>query len=156
MRRELTACLLLGLAGGGLVLLGAGRPWDAASALPAAAVDEVNPVATLASSLAAVVLLGTVVVAVTRAAGRRLSGSLVVLAALGVTYATLDADAAWSVWRGVVLLGAVLAALAGTMAAARGHRWTSMSRRYDAPSAERAAHESDPWRAMDRGDDPTL
>ncbi|HWM00620.1 MAG TPA: Trp biosynthesis-associated membrane protein [Nocardioidaceae bacterium] len=159
MRRELAVCLAVGLLGGGLMLLGSGRAWDgAASAAPVPTVsgDAVDPVGSLASTLGAVVLLGTIVVAVTRALGRRLAGSVVVLAALGAAYVATTATGGWSPWRGAVLLGAVLGTCGGALAALRGQRWASMSRRYDAPSTPRPAHESDPWRALDRGEDPTL
>ena len=156
MRRALAACLVLGLAGGGMVLFGAGQPWDAGAAVPTVSGDDVNPVGSLVSSLGAVMLLGTVVVAVTRTVGRRLAGAIVVLCALGAVYVTVTASGGWSGWRGLVLLGAVLAAVAGALAAVRGSRWAAMSRRYDAPSQPRPEHESDPWRALDRGDDPTL
>lgn len=156
MRRELAVCLAAGLLGGGLILLGAGRPWDSAPVVPTVSGDDVNPVGSLASSLGAVVLLGTVVVAVTRTLGRRLAGAVVVLAAAATAYVTVDADVGWSGWRAAVLLGAVLGVLAGALGAVRGQRWAAMSERYDAPSAAPPRHESDPWRALDRGDDPTL
>ncbi len=156
MSRGLATCLAAGLLGGGMVLYGAGQPWSTAPPVPTVTGDEVNPVGSLASSLGAVVLLGTVVVAVTRALGRRVAGAVVVLAAVATGYVTLGAGGTWSGWRVLVLVGAALGAAAGTLAAARGPRWAAMSRRYDAPSAPRPEHESDPWRALDRGDDPTL
>jgi hypothetical protein len=156
MRHPLAVCLAAGLLGGGLVLLGAGEPWEPAARVPTVPGEDVNPVGTLASSLGAVVLLGTVVVAVTRSHGRRLAGAVVVLAALATGYVTVTADGAWSGWRLAVLVGALLGVVAGSLAALRWPGWAVMSERYDAPSAARPAHESDPWRALDRGDDPTL
>jgi len=156
MRRELVVSLVAGLLGGGLILLGSGRPWDSTAPVASVAGEAVDPVGSLASTLGAVVLLGTIVVAVTRALGRRLAGGVVVLAALGAVYVAITASGDWSVWRVAVLLGALLGACGGALAALRGQRWASMSRRYDAPSAPRPAHESDPWRALDRGEDPTL
>jgi hypothetical protein len=157
VRRELALCLVAGLVGGGLVLLGAGRAWDGAPTVPAVPTvsDDVSPVGSLASSLGAVVLLGTVVVAVTRTVGRRLAGAVVVLAGAATASVSVGAAGGWPVWRFAVLAGAVLGVLAGGLAVARGPRWAAMSRRYDAPT-DRPAHESDPWRALDRGDDPTL
>nr|MDQ4006812.1 hypothetical protein [Actinomycetota bacterium] len=102
MRRELALCLVAGLLGGGLVLLGAGRPWDSASAVPTVS-DDVSPVGSLASSLGAVVLLGTIVVAVTRTVGRRLAGAVVVLAGAATAYAGVEASGGWPVWRFAVL-----------------------------------------------------
>jgi hypothetical protein len=153
--RELVACLVAGLAGGGLVLFGAGRPWNAPDS-GALVTGDVNPVGSLLSSLGAVLLLGTIVVAVTRSAGRRLSGVITAATGLTATVVTATAAGGWTGWRLGVLAGAVLAAAAGLLAAARGPRWAGMSRRYDAPAAPRPPHESDPWRALDRGEDPTL
>jgi Tryptophan-associated transmembrane protein (Trp_oprn_chp) len=157
MRNQLAVSLAAGLLGGGMVLLGAGQPWGSpAPPVPTVTGDEVNPVGSLVSSLGAVVLLGTIVVAVTRAAGRRLAGAVVVLAAVATAYVTLTAAGPWSGWRATVLVGAGLGVVGGGLAAVRGHRWAGMSTRYDAPSTPRSPHESDPWRALDRGDDPTL
>jgi hypothetical protein len=159
MRRELAGSLAAGLLGGALILLGAGQPWDAAArspTVPGDPVNPVNPVGTLVSSLGAVVLLGTLVVAVTRTFGRRLAGSVVVLTALATGYVALGAGGTWTAGRAGVLAGAVLGLLGGALTAVRGPRWAAMSERYDAPSAPRPVHESDPWRALDRGDDPTL
>ncbi|MDQ4086124.1 MAG: hypothetical protein M3165_09935, partial [Actinomycetota bacterium] len=133
MRHPMAACLVAGLLGGALVLLGAGRPWGPATPVPTVSADAVNPIGTLVSSLGAVVLLGTVVVTVTRSHGRRLAGAVVVLAALATGYVTLTADGAWSGWRLAVLAGALLGVLAGTLAALLGPRWAAMGERYDAP-----------------------
>jgi hypothetical protein len=159
VRHQLATCLAAGLLGGGLVLVGADQPWHPVAPVPTVSGEpgeSVNPVGTLLSSLGAVVLLGTIVVAVTRSVGRRLAGAVVVLAALATGYVTVDAAGGWSAWRATVLAGALLGVLGGALAALRGPRWASMSERYDAPSAPRPAHESDPWRALDRGEDPTL
>jgi len=160
MRNQLALSLAAGLLGGGLVLLGAGQPWGSTGPpVPTVSGDEVNPVGSLVSSLGAVVLLGAIVVAVTRTVGRRLAGAVVALAATSAGYvavAAAGASATWSVWRVAVLAGAVLGLLGGVLAAVRGPRWAAMSSRYDAPSTPRPAHESDPWKALDRGEDPTL
>jgi hypothetical protein len=160
MRRELAVCLGAGLVGGGLVLLAAGQPWGDAvggsPGTPVPAADAVNPVGSLLSSLGAVLLLGAVVVGVTRTTGRRLAGAVIVLGAVAAAYVTVAADDGWSLARVGALLGAVLGLVAGTLAAARGPHWAAMSSRYDAPSARRSAADTDPWRALDRGEDPTL
>jgi Tryptophan-associated transmembrane protein (Trp_oprn_chp) len=156
MRHEMPVCLAGGLLGGGLVLLGAREPWHAVSASAAAVGADVNPVGSLVSTLGAVLLLGTLVVAVTRTVGRRVAGAVVLLAAVAAAAVAVGAGGGWTPWRAAVPAGAVLAGAAGGLAALRGPRWAAMSRRYDAPSAPRPAHESDPWRALDRGDDPTL
>ena len=157
MRNQLALSIAAGLLGGGLVLLAAGQPWgDPGPTVPTVSGQDVNPVGSLVSSLGAVVLLGAIVVAVTRTVGRRLAGLVVVLAAAATAYVTVTAAGAWSGWRVSVLAGAVLGAAGGALAAVQGHRWAAMSTRHDAPSAPQPAHESDPWKALDRGDDPTL
>ncbi|MGH3365884.1 MAG: Trp biosynthesis-associated membrane protein [Nocardioidaceae bacterium] len=156
MRRELAICLAIGLLGGGLVVLGAERPWGTTAATPGVPDSSVDPMGSLASSIGAVMLLGTIVVAVTRTVGRRLAGGVVTLASVAVGFVVVTSDGSWTGWRVTVLLGAVLGAAAGVLAIARGRRWTSMSQRYDAPTGPKPSHESDPWRALDRGDDPTV
>jgi hypothetical protein len=59
------------------------------------------------------------------------------------------------VWPTVGLVGAALAALGGLVLLLRAGDWpTGLSARYEAPAA--AATSDDPWRALDRGDDPTI
>ncbi|MPZ60663.1 MAG: TIGR02234 family membrane protein [Propionibacteriales bacterium] len=154
MRWRFGAAVLAGLFGGALVVWGAGEAWDTDPLGSAAGAGEGS--GSLAGSLGAVVLAGSAVVAVTRAVGRRLAGLLVAVAGAVTVYVAAVADGGWSAWRVLVLAGGVLAVCGGVPAAARGHRWPSMSQRYDAPSARDESHESDPWRALDRGEDPTL
>lgn len=68
-------------------------------------------------------------------------------------------------WSWLAVIGGVLLAGAGLASALRGGRWRAMSQRYEAPGAERAtarhaaADAADPdaaWRALDRGEDPTI
>ncbi|HET7326614.1 MAG TPA: Trp biosynthesis-associated membrane protein [Nocardioidaceae bacterium] len=153
MRRLFGLSVAAGLVGGALVILGGRSPWRPEEVLGVPTAPDAH--ASVAASLGAVVLLGTLVVAVTRAAGRRLSGAVVALSAAGAVVAVLTADADWVPWRGAALAGAVLGLVAGGLAAWQGHRWASMSSRYDAPGA-RPPHESDPWKALDRGEDPTV
>lgn len=153
MRRAFPVSLGAGLVGGALVVFGGRSPWVPDEALGVAAAPDAG--ASVAASLGAVIVLGTLVVGVTRALGRRLAGAVVALAAVGALVAVTSADADWVPWRIAALAGGVLGALSGCLAAWQGHRWASMSRRYDAP-ASRPAHESDPWKSLDRGEDPTV
>ena len=58
------------------------------------------------------------------------------------------------VWPVLTLLAAVLLAVCGVVVAARAGRWKlGMSARYAAPAGRRSA---DPWRRLDRGEDPTV
>jgi Tryptophan-associated transmembrane protein (Trp_oprn_chp) len=149
---RLGLALALGLLGGALVTLGARRPWEDHGALDVPTAPLAH--ASVAVSLGAVIILGSLVVGVTRAWGRRAAGVLVALAGFGAVVVVVGADAEWVGWRIAALLGSVLAAAAGILSAARGHTWASMSGRYDAPTG--VADESDPWKAIDRGEDPTL
>jgi uncharacterized membrane protein (TIGR02234 family) len=82
-------------------------------------------------------------------------------AALGTATGTTSAIE-HTVWGWVAVLGSAVFALAGAAAAVRGSRWPGMSSRYETPGAPatRAANVEDStleqWRALDRGEDPTL
>lgn len=153
MRRLFAVGLGCGLLGGVLVTFGARRPWESEQVLGVPTAQDANT--SVAVSLGAVILLGTVVVGVTRALGRRIAGAVVALAAGGVLVAVVTADAEWVGWRFGVLAGGVLGLTAGVLSAALGHRWASMSGKYDAPGAQ-AEPDADPWTSLDRGEDPTV
>ena len=58
-------------------------------------------------------------------------------------------------WPVLTLLAAALLAVCGLVLAVRAGRWQlGMSARYAAPAA--AAESGDPWRRLDRGEDPTV
>ncbi len=86
-------------------------------------------------------------------------------AALGTEAASVLA-VEHTVWPWLALFGALLVAVAGASAAWRGGTWPSMSARYEkpvsgdtTPTRERTSEGDAPleqWRAMDRGEDPTL
>ncbi len=69
-----------------------------------------------------------------------------------------------TLWPWVAVLGALLCLIAGVLTAMRGAAWPGMSSRYERPdvaqekpAAEvRADSALDQWRALDRGEDPTL
>jgi Tryptophan-associated transmembrane protein (Trp_oprn_chp) len=150
VRRLLVLGLAAGLLGGAAVAFGARRPWESAQVLGVPTAPDAH--ASVAASLGAVILLGTVVVAVT---GRRVAGAIVALAAAGVVVAVVAADTDWVGWRVAVLAGGVLGVASGALAAGLGHRWPTMSGRYDAPGSSRD-REQDPWTSLDRGEDPTV
>jgi uncharacterized membrane protein (TIGR02234 family) len=140
---------------------------------------------TASTALALVALAGVVAVLATRGLARRLIGLVVLLAGAGLVWRAVTAGAAVSARRarvfvadrhptvdtsavavrvdvhgGWVILGVgcgVLVVAAGALIAWRGHRWPTMSARYDrraaAPSAQ--ARASRLWADLDRGDDPT-
>jgi len=88
-------------------------------------------------------------------------------AAAGLDPSSLVDDAERPWWRWLTVGAGLLGAAIGTWACLRGRRWPVMGSRYEAPSpASRSAAwaapaepderaETDLWRAMDRGDDPT-
>lgn len=129
------ALALLALASWGVVLVfrGRARRWLAA----------VGAVAATA---------GVVTVAVGREAARTLAEQ-----ALDDRGASGEVPTSITVWWYIALLAFVVAGAASAVAAWRAPRWPSLSRRYDAPSARTATavSETDMWRAMDEGHDPT-
>jgi hypothetical protein len=130
--------------------------------------------------LAVVALVTLMLVAVSGGWGRQLLGILLVVVGLSVAWYGVRGLAAPGPLRTVELLGArapgtagvvrtevhrqwpVVTVLAGLMLAlaaiaiaVRGGRWAGgLPRRYDAPVD--AAKSEDPWRRMDRGEDPTI
>jgi len=186
-RRHLTVAVLAGVASGGLMLLGATRPWStirvSAPGVPADVVTVTGSQAVpLTTALALVVLAGVLAVVPTGGRLRRAVGGVV--AAAGVATALLAGLADGAVrtavadavarspatlgdevaigapgptsWRWVTVVAAVGAAGVGVATARRGHRWAVMGSRYDAPtSTAKTAADTDAWRAIDAGEDPT-
>jgi hypothetical protein len=139
---------------------------------------EVLPVV---SALGALVLAGAVVTVATRGVARRVCGLVVACAGVVVVVAVANAEPALaallqdrlvgaagrpdpeagtaaSAWRWLCAAGGVAAALFGLVVSWRESAWPGMGARYDAPSAPRRGvgeHDSDLWRALDRGEDPT-
>lgn len=66
------------------------------------------------------------------------------------------AAAAATAWRWIALLAMVVAALAGSAVVLLGRTWPTMGRRYDAPATATSVRDDDPWKALDRGEDPTV
>ncbi len=63
-----------------------------------------------------------------------------------------------SLWPGLTLVSAVIAFAAAVALGAGARRWSAgLSSRYDAPTGPSAPSPTqDPWRSLDRGDDPTI
>jgi uncharacterized membrane protein (TIGR02234 family) len=127
--------------------------------------------------LALVALAGAGALLATRGVARRVLGVLLALAGAGVAAGAVigrlsvspgKAGAGADVWPIACVLGGLIIVAGGVTAARLGHRWPTMSARYDrkpvapaqvrrsspdpelAPADHRAA-----WDAIDRGDDPT-
>ena len=185
-RRELVGSVLLVLLGGALVLLAAGRGWVTATVPRQPPFDAVRlelsgrTLYPAVTGLAVVALIAAVLVLVLGGWPRRLLGALLVLLA-GWTgwYAArgtgrpstarvlqlagdrvsqrsgLPAVHPHPLWAWLAMAGAGCLLLAGLVLLARsGSVRTGLSSRYAAP-AEAAAGD-DPWRQLDRGEDPTI
>lgn len=83
------------------------------------------------------------------------------LSAKGWSGGGYQTDTTW--WQWLVVLCSAVAGTAGAVTAAYGHLWAEMGARYDAPTRAPAPvtqpagelSETDVWRAIDRGRDPT-
>jgi uncharacterized membrane protein (TIGR02234 family) len=67
-------------------------------------------------------------------------------------------DISYASWPLLAIFAFVVAAVLGVVTIRFAGAWPTMSSRYDAPSARRpaaGASDTDMWKAMDRGDDPT-
>lgn len=64
--------------------------------------------------------------------------------------------AAGTAWRWVCLAALAVSTLAGLAVVRWGRHWSSMGRRYDSVAQQRAQTDHDPWKALDRGEDPTV
>jgi uncharacterized membrane protein (TIGR02234 family) len=185
-RRELAATLLLVLLGGALLLFTAGRGWASATVPrqpPFGALHLELTGRTLypaLTGLAVVALIAAVLVLVVGGWPRRLLGGLLVLlAGWSGWYAgrgarrpsagrvlrlagdrlsqpagppTVHGHPAWA-W--LALAGSACLVLAGLVLLVRSGSWRiGLSGRYAAPAE--AAAGGDPWRQLDRGEDPTI
>jgi uncharacterized membrane protein (TIGR02234 family) len=171
----------------GLALLAVGRGWVSyvVAAPPLPSLHEVasgHDVAAAVTPLALVVLAGVVAFPATHALGRRFAGSVVALAGIGLLITPLmvlvapDASVksaavrvagrsdvrpsgvAPNGWPWLVMVCALLAVFAGTVAVGFSADWPAMGRRYESASGTRAsgAGELSMWDRLDRGDDPTI
>ena len=172
--------LLVGVGSGALSAVAAARPWGSATSTMA---GQLSPdieasgtdVAPLALALALVALAAWGTILVLRGRVRRAMAVVGLLAALGVT-ATLAAsysrisdiaqrlagDAAGgstsvSPWFFLCLVGALVEIVAFGLATWLLPAWPEMAARYDAPgAADRAPDQTDLWKALDEGHDPTV
>lgn len=176
------------LAMGGLAFLSSSRQWVSATVasdgLPSDSVEITGSQALpLVGALALVVVTAALAVLATGGRVRRAVGAITVLAAVtglwvvvtgGGSIDSAFADAVeqspaftggevppssqsvlWPVVAGVAF---AIATVLGLLTVAVGHRWSAMSRRYEAPSGAAPARprtEADIWKALDEGRDPT-
>jgi uncharacterized membrane protein (TIGR02234 family) len=170
--------LLAGLATAALTAVAAGKAWfhvSGGGALPGMRTADRAADMPLALALALVVLAGWGVVLVTRGRVRRAMAGLALLAALGVVACVVAApfslpdqirenvpggSSGTSVsptgWYVTTAVAAVLATLALILAWRLAPLWPTMSSRYDAPASRPAGtDDTDLWKALDAGHDPT-
>lgn len=185
-RRRLAGTVLLVVAGGALILVAAGRGWASVTVPRQAPFGALRlslsgrnlyPALT---GLAVVALIAAVLVLVLGGWPRRaLGGLLVLLAGWTGWYAgrgihrpatsrvlALAGDRLSSrtgpplvqshpAWAGAALAGSICLLVAGLVLLARSGGWRlGLSGRYAAPAEAAAAN--DPWRQLDRGEDPTI
>lgn len=66
-------------------------------------------------------------------------------------------DAATTAWRWASLVSLLVSAAAGAAVVRWGCAWPSMGRRYESVAQQRTeSADDDPWKALDRGEDPTV
>jgi uncharacterized membrane protein (TIGR02234 family) len=185
-RRELAATVLAVLLGAGGVLLISGRTWVAVSIPRQLPFSPVRAGVTgrqlypALSGLAVVGVIVAVLVLVTGSRTRRLLGAVLVLTAAATGWYSLRGatpppagrlqellSARLSqqsgalvldrhpVWPWLSVLGSAVLLMAGVALVLRGGGWGSgLSGKYAAPAE--AAQAPDPWRQLDRGEDPTV
>ena len=140
--------------------------------------------APLAVALGLLGLAAAAALVATKGVVRRVVGLVLALAGVAVIIDTLraggrltalaldtspGAEASATVstpWPWLAVAGGLLLVAAGSVTASRGGRWRAMSQRYEAPGSARVAPASLPgaaaadpdaaWRALDRGEDPTV
>jgi hypothetical protein len=160
-RRELVAALMGCVLGAGVTLFAADRPWVHARVVAGSLQlplsvrgGSLEPMTPAFGVTAAVAAVGSVHPGAGDLADR--AGALV-----GTGSGTAS-EISHTAWGWLAVLGSVLFALAGAAAVLRGPSWPGMGARYEAPAAPapRAAAAEDSaleqWRALDRGEDPTL
>jgi uncharacterized membrane protein (TIGR02234 family) len=181
-RRSYVLALVTCLAGAALAAYAVTRTWSL-QITPRTGMSDLRTARTGADAepwvigLALVALAGTGALLATRGVARRVLGGLLALAGLGVAVgaivgrAGLDVGAAGAgatTWPVLCVAGGLIIVVGGVTAARLGHRWPTMSARYDRKPVARAPVRpvaSDPelapadhraaWEALDRGDDPT-
>ncbi len=185
-RREMAGVLGLAALAGAVILFAASRSWQTVTIERRPPFGPLQVELTgralypALSGLAVVALLSVALVLVTGGLLRRLLGGLLVLvgasacgyAGSGLTtpgparLARLLGDRLAQssglpllqrhpVWVVLTLLAAALLVLCGLLLAVRAGRWQlGLSARYAAPAA--VAESADPWRRLDRGEDPTV
>jgi hypothetical protein len=181
-RREMACVLGPAALAGVVILFAASRSWLSVTAERRPPFGPLRDEVTgrelypALTGLAVVALLIVALVLVTGGVVRRLLGGLLVLVGGGECWYAVNGLAntipgqlshphgapltggeqqQWhTFWAGVTLVAAVLLVLCGLLLVIRAGRWRlGLSARYAAPAV--VAESTDPWRRLDRGEDPT-
>jgi cytochrome bd-type quinol oxidase subunit 2 len=170
--------VLAGLLTVALTAVASGRTWFRAAVdhklMPGVRDPDTAADMPLALALSLVVLAAWGALLVTRGRVRRAVAALALVAALGVVACVVVApftlpdqvreqlpgasgDVAVSPtgWFVAAAIGAVLATVVLAVAWRQCPTWPTMSTRYDAPATRTAADDTDLWKALDAGHDPT-
>jgi hypothetical protein len=185
-RREFLTVLGVGVLAAGGVLFASSRVWLTLTATRPAPFSPIvlavrgRGLYPAVFGLAVVVLISVVLIAVTAGWGRRALGVLLIVLGLSSSWYGIRGLSAPGAPRIVELLGAratgtrgfvlvdknplwpvlttglgLVIALAGVLVVVRAARWSGgLSSKYSAPAE--AARSDDPWRSLDRGEDPTI
>lgn len=160
-RTSFVLTLLVGGLGAAVAAVAANQTWvrepGRAPALPAV-VTSGTDVAPVVMPLALVSLASWGTVLVLRVNGRRVVAviGLVASVAAAVMAFSHAGDAHGTGWPVVAGIAVVLSAAAFGVALVRAQTWPEMSRRYDAPTDQKAKTDDDLWKALDEGRDPTV
>jgi MFS family permease len=178
-RTGFAAVVLAGLGTAALTAVSSGKPWFRADVdyRLVTGVRDADRTADmpLAMALSLVVLAGWGAVLVTRGRVRRAMAAVALLAGLGVVACVVvapftlpdqvrenllpgsdDVSVSPTGWFIAAAIGAVLAVVVLAVAWLRSPAWPTMSSRYDAPATRAAAPaDTDLWKALDEGQDPT-
>jgi hypothetical protein len=112
----------------------------------------------LVRALALVALVGTVLILVLRAGGRRVVGFLLVLLGLGMAMAGVLLGEPATHWRIAYAAGGALVGFGGLLTMITSTGWPAPAIRFQTKEMGTLADSGDPvdlWRAMDAGLDPT-
>jgi uncharacterized membrane protein (TIGR02234 family) len=179
-RRRLWTWVLACAAGTALALLPAGQTWVSVRHGQGAPVAiSGGDLVPAAQALALAALAAVVAFLATKGLFRRAVGAVISLCGLGLaalTWGALTGDAALDLaarrepmaaaaagaaaeiafWPCLTIAGALVLAVAGVIAVARGGGWPGMSDRYEREGTARPVNQERAlWEAMDRGEDPT-
>jgi len=176
-RRTFWPTVLTGAAAAALAAVASGRPWATASAEVAGTATGAeaigSDVAPLALALSLVALAAWGAILVVRRRGRRVVSAIGLLASVGVVVTVVtskgraldeavdllvgDAGSATATaWYYTAAVAAAVAAVAFVVAMLRLAAWPEMAARYDAPAKrDPERDQTDLWKALDEGHDPT-